>query len=161
MSITIPEPLKQMRTEVPFDSVSVGYGSIHLWPVVELQAAQKGYGIIPEGGKTDWRDEWIVIGYEGLCGDPIFIATNDANFPVYTAAHGTGQWRPKLLAATFRHFIEILQRLQLLARGRATPAEMARHPITKKEEESFLAFIRAGSPDARLTFWETIYGTDM
>ena len=161
MSATIPERLKHLRAEVPFDRVSIGYGSINLSKFDELQAAQQGYSTVPEGSKTDWRDEWVVIGYEGLCGDPIFVDTSTPSFPVYTAAHGAGQWRPKQIAATYEHFIDILRRLQLLARNRATPAEIARHPVAKDEEEAFLAFIRAGSPNARLPFWQVLYGTDM
>src|SRR3954451_397716 len=124
MSVTIPERFKQMRAAVPFDSVSIGYASIHLSAVAELESAQQGYSIIPEGHETDWRDEWTVIGFEGLCGDPVFIDTSAEDFPVYTAAHGMGEWSPQLIAATFPHFIETLQQLQLLARGRATPIEM-------------------------------------
>ncbi len=161
MSATIPERLKHLRAEVPFDRVSIGYGSINLSKVDELQAAQQGYSVVPEGSKTDWRDAWVVIGYEGLCGDPIFVDTSSPSLAVYTAAHGAGPWRAKLIAATFEHFAQILRQLQLLAVGRATPAEISRRPVARAEEDAFLAFIRAGSPDARLTFWQTIYATDM
>jgi hypothetical protein len=85
-----------MRTAVPFDSVSIGYASIHLAPVAELAAAQQGYSVIPEGNEIDWCDEWVVIGREGMCGDPIFIDTDDDDYPVYTAAHGMGEWSPHL-----------------------------------------------------------------
>jgi len=149
-----------MRAAVPFDSVSIGYASIHLSRIGELQAAQQGYSIIPESDETDWRDEWTVIGYEGLCGDPIFIDTSHSEYQVYTAAHGMGEWSPQPIAATFRHFIEILQQLQALARGRATPTEIEQHPVSKEERESFLAFVRRGSPNADLTFWQTIYETE-
>jgi hypothetical protein len=88
MSVTIPDQYKQLRAAVPFDSVSIGYASIHLAPAAELKAAQQGYSIVPEGDETDWRDEWVVIGYEGMCGDPIFIDTDVDDYPVYTAAHG-------------------------------------------------------------------------
>ena len=161
MNPSIPERLKHLRAEVHFARVSIGYGSIHLSRADELQAAQQGYSVVPEGRKTDWRDEWVVIGYEGLCGDPIFVDTSSPSLPVFTAAHGAGQWRPKQIAATWEHFIGILQHLHLLAQGRATPAEIARNPIPKDEEEAFLAFVRAGSPDARLPFWQMLYGTDM
>jgi hypothetical protein len=159
MSVIIPDRYRQLRATVPFDSVSMGYASIHLTPVAELEAAQQGYSVIPEGDETDWQDEWVVIGYEGLCGDPIFIDTSDEDFPVCTAAHGMGEWSPQLIASSFRHFIQILERLQVLARGRANPVEMERHPITDEEGEAFTEFITRGSPDADLDFWQNIYET--
>jgi len=159
MTVTIPEQFKKLRAAVSFDSVSIAYVSVCLSPVAELQAAQQGYSSIPEGDETDWRDEWVVVGYEDLCGDPIFIDISDDGFPVYTAAHGMGEWSPQPIAGTFQHFIEILQQLQLLARGRTTPVEIEKHPIAEQELESFLTFIRRGSPEADLTFWQSICET--
>jgi hypothetical protein len=149
-----------MRTAVPFDSVSIGYASIHLAPVAELAAAQQGYSVIPEGNEIDWCDEWVVIGREGMCGDPIFIDTDDDDYPVYTAAHGMGEWSPHLIAFTFRHFIQIVQQLQVLARGRSNPVEVERHPITDEERDALIKFIRRDSPDVDFAFWETIYETE-
>jgi hypothetical protein len=160
MSVTIPDRYKKLRAAVPFDNVSIGYASIHLAPVAELEAAQQGYSIVPEGSETDWHDEWVVIGHEGMQGDPIFIDTDDDDYPVYTAAHGMGEWSPQLIAFTFRHFVQILQQLQVMARGRSNPVELERHPITDDERESFIEFIRRDSPDVDFTFWETIYETE-
>ena len=157
MSVTIPDRYKKMRGAVPFDSVSIGYASIHLAPVSELEAAQQGYTIVPEGDETDWRDEWVVIGYEGMCGDPIFIDTDVYDYPVYTAAHGMGEWNPQLIAFSFSHFVQVLQRLQGLARGRSNPVQSEQHPITEQERESFLEFIRRDSPDVEFTFWTNLY----
>lgn len=157
MSVAIPDRYKRLRAGVPFDSVSIGYASIHLEPVRELETAQQGYGVIPEGDETDWRDEWVVIGHEGGLGDPIFIDTDDDEYPVYTAAHGMGEWTPQLIAFTFRHFIQILQHLQVLARGRSNPVELQRHPISEQEHRSFIEFIRRDSPDVDFSFWEAIY----
>ena len=159
-TMNIPEHYKQLRAAVPFDSVSIGYASIDLSPVAELEAAQRGYSIVPAGQTTDWRAEWLVIGSEGLCGDPIFIDTSDASFPVYTAAHGMGEWSPQVVASSFRHFIQILERLQVLARGRATPVEMEKHPLPDSEREAFIDSIRRDSADADVSFWELICETD-
>ena len=159
MSVAIPDAYRQMRARVPFDSVEIGYASIHLAPVPELEAAQQGYSIVP-GGETDWKDEWVVIGYEGLCGDPIFIDTDDDEYPVYTAAHGMGEWSPRLIAFTFRHFVQILEQLQVLARGRSNPVELEGNPITDEEREAFMEIIRRDSPDIDFTFWETVCETE-
>lgn len=159
MSAIIPKRYRQLRAAVPLDSVSIGYGSIHLSPVAELEAAQQGYRVVPEGEETDWRDEWIVIGYEGLCGDPIFVDTSKEQYPVYTTAHDMGVWRPQLIASTFRHFIQIVQRLQVLAHGRTNPAEMEQHPISDEESKAFVALISQDSPEANVDFWEGLYET--
>jgi hypothetical protein len=161
MKISIPERYKEQRAAVTFDRVSIGYAGIHLAPVSELESAQQGYSIIPEGDETDWRAEWLVIGNEDLCGDPIFIDTDDDDYPVYTAAHGMGEWSPRLIAFTFKHFVQILQRLQVLARGRSNPVELQRHPISEQEKELFIEFIQRDSPDVDFTFCETLYETEM
>lgn len=160
MSVIIPERYRQLRAAAPVDNVSMGYASIHLTLVAELETAQQGYSVIPEDDETDWQDDWVVIGYEGLCGDPIFIDTSNEDFPVYTAAHGMGQWSPQLIASSFSHFIQILERLQALAHGRANPVEMERHPITDEESEALAKFISGGSPNADLAFWQGICETD-
>lgn len=160
MSAPIPARYKKLRAAVPFDSVSFGYSSIDLAPVAELEVAQQGYSIVPDGDTTDWRDEWVVIGHEGSMGDPIFIDTDVDDFPVYTAAHGMGEWSPQLIAFTFRHFIQILQQLEVLGRERSNPVELERHPITDHERESFIEFIRRDSSDIDFTFWECILGTE-
>jgi len=160
MSVTIPDRFKKIRATVPFDSVAIGYASILLAPVAKLEAAQQGYSLVPEGEVTDWRDEWVVIGFGGMRGDPIFIDTVNDDYPVYTAAHGMGEWNPQLIAFTFRHFAQILLRLETLARGRFNPIELERHPITDQERESFMEFIRHDSPDIDFAFWETLFETE-
>ena len=154
MSVIIPDHYKQLRATVPFGSVSLGYGSIHLIPAVELEAAQQGYGVISEGGEKEWQDEWVVIGYEGLCGDPIFIDTSDGCFPVFTAIHGMDEWSPQLIASSFSHFVQILEQLLLLSVGRTDPIELEQHPISFQESEAFSEFITRGSLEAELDFWK-------
>jgi hypothetical protein len=158
--MNIPEHYKQLRAAVPFGSVSIGYASIDLSPVLELEAAQQGYSIVPVGQTTDWRAEWLVIGTEGLCGDPTFIDTSDERFPVYTAAHGIGEWSPQLVASSFRQFVQILERLQVLARGRTTPVEMEKHPLTNGEREAFINSIRRDSAEADVSFWKLVCEID-
>jgi hypothetical protein len=158
MNINIPERYRQARAAVPFDGISIGYDSVHLFLGVELEAAQRGYGIVPEGDETDWQPQWLVVGYEGRCGDPIFVDTSHEYFPVYTAAHGMGEWDPVPIASSFQHFIQILTRLQSLARGRENPVQLDENPVTDTEIDSLLNFIKRGSPDVDLTFWETFCG---
>jgi hypothetical protein len=159
VSVSVPDRYKQLRSATALDAVSIGYSSVHLAPASELEAAQQGYGVILEGDASGWRPEWTVIGYEGLCGDPIFIDTDDDDYPVYTAEHGTGEWSPRLIAFTFSHFVQILQRLQALARDRANPLALEQHPITASERASFIDFIRTQSPNIDFPFWEMLLET--
>ena len=152
MSSTIPEAYRKLRASLPFDRVSIGYGSIELVPGRELLSAQHGYGDA-DGG---WQSEWLVVGHEGLCGDPLFIDTDDDDFPVYTAEHGTGAWQPRLIAFSFRHFGQILERLSELSRGRSNPVELERRPISASEHVAFMEFIRRDSPDVDFDFWESL-----
>lgn len=63
VNIIIPPSYRQLRSAAPFDSVSLGYTTLHLHPFAELSAAQQGYGIVSDGDETDWDSAWVVIGY--------------------------------------------------------------------------------------------------
>jgi hypothetical protein len=159
MRVTIPERFRQLRGATAIEHVSIGSGGgIRLVPVPELDAAQRGYGDVSDG--TDWQPEWAVIGHEELCGDPLFIDTEDDDFPVYTAEHGAGTWSPRLIAFTFRHFTQILHRLHALSRSRSNPVELKRRPISDDELTSFMEFIRRDSPQVDFSFWESVLGVD-
>lgn len=64
----------------------------------EIEKGQVGYSIDKEGNSLisseegSWQPEWIVIGYEILCGDPIIIETNEIGYPVSSLMHGMGDW---------------------------------------------------------------------
>ena len=151
--MTIPEAYRKLREALPVDRVSIGYSSIELVRPSEIASAQQGYA----NTSSDWQPEWLVIGYEGLCGDPLFIDTEDDDFPVYTADHGEGSWTPRLIAFSFRHLGQILDRLEQLSRGRSNPVELERHPLSDGERISFMEFIRRESPDVDFGFWESLF----
>ena len=156
MNITIPAAYRQMRADVPFDSVSLGYTTIDLYSFSALPEAQQGYGVVPKGGETDWDAAWMVIGHEDVTGDPIFIDTNDEEFPVYTAGHGMGEWSPELIASSFRHFIDILEQVRRVAHGRETPVALERNPISETERDEILSIILRNNPDVSMDFWEVL-----
>jgi hypothetical protein len=158
MSIEIPEQYRRARAAVPFDGVSLGFDSVDLAPAGELDAAQLGYGIVPEGHETDWQPHWVVIGHEGRCGDPIFIDTSDELFPVYTAAHGMGEWDPELIASSFQNLVQILQRFQTLARGRENPMLLGKNPLSDTDRDEFLEWIESENPDSDSDFWDQLCG---
>jgi hypothetical protein len=65
--------------------------------VDELDQGQIGYSVddnnnsLITGQEGDWKDEWLVIGVDGLIGDPIFVDTSSKKLQVLTAAHGEGE----------------------------------------------------------------------
>jgi len=52
---------------------------VYLHSVEELDDAQVGYSADPAGRtlvgteEREWRERWLVIGSEDLCGDPLFV----------------------------------------------------------------------------------------
>ena len=89
---------KELLSTLAIPTVSLGYFAIHIYDVEELEEAQIGYSVHPSGTSLidenpgSWQTNWVVIGYEDGCGDPIFIDSEADGFPVYTAIHGTGYW---------------------------------------------------------------------
>lgn len=124
---------------------SVGLTTIHLFSEAEFSDGQLGYSINSNGNslvgdkKGDWKQNWFVIGYEDLCGDPIFTDLSRENFPVFTAAHGTGNWEPILIADNFDSFIEKLEII------------MSRKSPNKKLED-----IQRLNRQSDLEFWKQI-----
>lgn len=149
------------RETVPFRVVALGYRSVILHTEEELQYAQHGYSIgdggTPLTGDTpgDWRKNWLVIGYEDECGDPIFIDSTRRELPVYTARHGEGDWVPTLIATSFANFIKALTYVKDLSIGRENPADREANPVPSSERDALLEAIFQENPDASLEFWQT------
>ena len=56
-----------------------------------------------------------MIGYEDLCGDPIFLDVSKSELPVFTASHGQGLWESELIAqsaAAFFGSLHIVEEVQ-------------------------------------------------
>lgn len=156
----IPEYLIA-REAVPFGVVSLGYRSVILHTQDELQQGQLGYSMDDQGtpltgdAPGDWRENWLVIGYEDECGDPIFIDAARREFPVYTAPHGEGDWVPNLIATSFATFVRALTSVKNLSVGRENPVERAGNPVPASEGRAILEAISHENPGASSEFWET------
>lgn len=131
-----------------------------LYLVEELKQAQVGYSV-DEGGESltgtgegDWRENWLVIGYEDECGDPIFIDVAEDDFPVYTSVHGCGNWEPNLIAVSFNNFIKALSYIKEISIGRESPVERERNPVPSSDRARILETIANENPKISLTFWE-------
>lgn len=140
--------------------VSLGYETILVYRGADVPALQAGYSVSPAGepltGKAmgDWREEWVVVAYEECCGDPIFIDSSAEGFPVYTAIHGEGAWRPEQIAVSLEAFGRALSTIAALARGREHPAALENNPLPQSEKENALAAIERDNPGLKSEFWE-------
>ena len=114
--------------------------------------------MIDENDEGSWKKEWLVIGYEDLCGDAIFIDTASEGYPVYTAVHGEGAWRPKPIATTLNGFAQAMKDVSTIVRGRETPVELETNPIGAEEKADFIAKLQRENPDIDLEFWELWLG---
>lgn len=91
----IEEKLKTLKNEV--DKVE-DFIDFKILALDCIEDGQVGYSVDSNGNslvsedKGSWKSEWIVIGYETLCGDPIIIDTSEIDFPVSSLMHGMGTW---------------------------------------------------------------------
>ena len=141
-------------------SISIGFNGIALFDEKDIEKSQIGYSKSANGTNLigsehgRWLENWIVIGREYSLGDPIFVDVNRPDFPVYTATHGEGKWSPELICTTYPAFIQIIQKLELLATGRENPTKMEENPITQEEYNEFIAFVTDKADLEDLSFWE-------
>lgn len=76
---------------------------------------QLGYRVNPDGTNLtgtkegDWLPTWYTIGRDTTVGDPFFVDTSRADYPVYTAMHGQGEWSPVLVSSSLHDFIASLK----------------------------------------------------
>jgi hypothetical protein len=157
------EPYEKFLEALPSE-VSFGYETIRVYRPPELASLQVGYSISLTGESLtgdkdgDWRRNWVAIGQEELCGDPIFIDTSEKGFPVFTAAHGEGRWDAKRIAISLEAFGRALSAIGDVAKGRENPVALEKNPLTKSEREATLGAIRGRNPGVDLEFWEIILG---
>jgi len=142
--------------------VSFGYTTIRIFPISELAAEQVGYSITAIGqsltGEKDgeWLKSWLVIGFEDLGGDPIFIDTSQEDFPVYTAIHGESRWDAKRIADSLNGLMYALSAIADVAKGREYPVALENNPLKQSEREAALAVIRQHNPTTNLDFWKDL-----
>jgi len=77
-----------------------------------LQEGQVGYSVDPDGRSLTgapplWQPNWLVVGYETLLGDPIFVDLDDPELPVMTAMHDVHPWDPTPLLPSFATFLQL------------------------------------------------------
>jgi len=108
------EELGSNDFEIEVEDPEVETMSIHLFSREEFEEGQLGYRIDEDGNSLlgendgDWKENWFVIGYDELVGDPVFIDTNNKKYPVLNAMHGEGDWEPEVMFSSLDEFLEYL-----------------------------------------------------
>ena len=92
---TLPRAIESYYEEVgPVDLEIWGYGNPWYVPALaQLWDLQAGYRYDPETKErfSDWKDNWLVVAYEG--GDPYIFDTETET--ILHDMHGRGMWDPK------------------------------------------------------------------
>jgi len=148
-----------LKNKLPVESVSLGYKTVTLFAAHELHDAQIGYSISDSGDSFvgeqagDWKENWLVIGYEELCGDPIFVDLSKSELPVFTAAHGDDDWNPVLIGSSLDGFVQALLKVKRVSQGRTNPVQLEHNPVSEIEREKLLSRIVELNQNASLEFW--------
>ena len=116
---------------------------------------------LTRGDKRNWHKNWLVIGDEGECGDPIFIDKAAPGYPVYTAWHCQGRWDPKPIAISLNGLREALAAVAKAATHRENPVALEQNPISVEERKAVLAEIQQHNPGIDLFFWALMMGDDL
>jgi len=151
-----------LRNSYTVRDVSFGYESIELFKMLEeVEKGQLGFSIGAKGEDLtglddgDWKKEWCVIGRSSLMGDPIFTDLSNLDYPIYTAAVGSGEWKPKLISLSFIKFMEALKLME------AYSSSIDNVPLDENESYSksdahkvLMEIIKLNDNKISVAFWE-------
>jgi hypothetical protein len=158
----MPQSYLTLRETIPFEELSYGCGGIKLFRPSELNEGQVGYSVSSDGKSLctgeqgAWRPNWLVIGYETACGDPLFIDNHDSALPVFTAMHGEGDWEPKPVAVSFEAFAKILAEFARIAHERSNPVALDANPLPAHQRDAFLAHTTELNGGLDAGFWAVL-----
>jgi hypothetical protein len=164
----VPEWFVVWRESLDFDTVEYGGLGITVLRPDNISRHQAGFAVSADGRPRagtlpgDWRAEWLVIGLDTACGDPIFTS-DDSGHSVFTAMHGEGSWAPKLVAPSLEVFALCLRAFRQLASGRSRPDELETNPPPVEEQARFLDEIGrlAGGDEEARKFWAVQIDIDL
>jgi hypothetical protein len=89
----------------------------------------------------EWRPNWIVIGHDSGCGDPLILDTSDPALPILSDFNGQGSWNPCPISLSIESFVASFNEFARLATGRSTPLERDANPVAEAERKDFLVRI--------------------
>jgi hypothetical protein len=148
------------RASFDFDRVDYGVGGVELFRAEDLSKSQLSYALTPDGkslggtGPGEWRPEWVVIGRETACGDPIFVSQTRP-YPVFTAMHGQGSWEAMAVAPSLEMFRDCLELYRRFAQGRDSSLALEENPPSRQEQTQFIRNVRqlTANDESAWMFW--------
>jgi len=164
---TLPSAVINTIVSLPKTTVDFGFGGIELFNSETIAQEQIGYSVSATGESFcgdkagSWKSNWLVVGRELVCGDPLILDTSKPKFSVLTAEHGTGSWDAKVIAPSFEAFAASLKAFSDLAQSRTNPVELENNPITAQERSKFLEQLsQLNQLETAIDFWEDIIEDD-
>jgi len=129
---------------IDINDIEVGLSDIHIYGKDEIEEAQAGYRYNGLTGKPieDWiGEEYIVIGNDSCCGDPIIAKTDEKGLPIYSMFHD--DWSSlQIIANSFEQFKNTLK-------------ELDKTNLEDKEEcKKIFEDIKKEVPNTAYDYWE-------
>jgi len=121
-----------MEYEVPDlvgREIVIDLGGLLIFTNEQSENEQVGYSVSKYGeplfgfDEGDWQEGWYVIGRETTCGDPVFLDLNDVGLPVYTSAHGMGDWDANCIADSYEDFMVVIKAIEDAVTNRKIPLD--------------------------------------
>jgi hypothetical protein len=159
----LPEKYCEVRSSLGFDQINLGASGVCLFKLTQIERGQRGYSVAANGSELcgnregAWQRNWVVIGHDTGCGDPLILDTADPALPVLTDFHGQGKWNPVCIAIRLDTFVFSLKEFAKIANGRGTPVELDANPLTAAERQDFLGRISdVNHGRAAMDFWGSL-----
>jgi len=129
---------------IDINDIEVGISEIHIYTKDEIEEAQAGYrynGVSKEKNEEWIGEEYIVIGNDSCCGDPIIAKIDEEEIKIYSMFND--DWSSlQLIASTFEQFINFLKKID------ETNLE------DKEECKRLLEQIKTDLPNEAYDYWE-------
>lgn len=129
---------------IDINNIEIGLSDIHIYGKDEIEEAQAGYRYNGLTGEPieDWiGDEYIVIGNDSCCGDPIIAKIDEEELPIYSMFHDN--WVSlQIIANSLEQFTNILKKLD--------ETDLA----DKEECKNIFKSIKQEVPNISYDYWE-------
>ena len=125
------------------NKVDMGLSDIYLCSKDEIEDAQIGFRVDNEGNPIkEWiGDNYVVIGDDSCCGDPIITDVSNDKLPVYTMFHD--DWSTlQQIATDFDQYIEILHKID--------DTDLR----DENEKNELISFIKDIVPEEGIEYWD-------
>ena len=131
--------------DININDVEIGVSDIHLYSKNEIENAQIGYRVDDKGNSIkEWiGDNYIVIGNDSCCGDPIITDLSDDKLPVYSMFHD--DWNSlQQITTDFEQYIEILNKID--------ETDLS----NENEKNELISYIKKIVPEDGIEYWSSI-----